>query len=504
MMKRWALALLALTVLITPALNATPTRVMTIDNGNLIAPDDYDATYYYSLAPHFKNHWYADVYGGTGKSVGWAFLDLDVAGTLVIWWNKPFEGGALYDAVIANNGGLGMNATDFGVNSVAASEAKELRVKAPDNKLALGYAYELSDALNLGFCFRLAQLNQTQDESSEDGTGGSTIFAGAKGTSAATYQGSYYSGLGLGINKYSNTQASSGMVLSPQFSYTGESILLDTKFDMVWTGIANKHTEDLRDVGGTVSGTLTQTLKDKGTMSWYVKPRLRYALDQSSSIVLRGTYGVLDLSNEHRVTGSFSGAGLSTIQKSGYDHVDFDQALTVTQYDFILGLLKTWDKGKNLVVLGAGLNGQSAKVLDRTFQQSATAVTYNDLVKKSVVDVTASNFAVPVVMGTELSLNSWCKGRAMITRNFFTGASTATKSETFNSSGTLTAKSTTNTGSDLGAGWVFASGFGLNFGQLSWDIALNTGALSSGTATQVATTEGFINPIYQSSFTYEF
>ncbi len=65
--------------------------MLTTDNLNQIVPDDWDATTYYSLSPNFKNHWYADSYP-SGKSLGWAFVDIGI-GTLVVWYNKPFEGG---------------------------------------------------------------------------------------------------------------------------------------------------------------------------------------------------------------------------------------------------------------------------------------------------------------------------------------------------------------------------------------------------------------------------
>ena len=72
MKKFLALALLA-AILLGPGLaHATDTRLLTVDNMNQIVPDDWDATTYYSLSPHFKNQWYADQYS-TGKSLGWAF-----------------------------------------------------------------------------------------------------------------------------------------------------------------------------------------------------------------------------------------------------------------------------------------------------------------------------------------------------------------------------------------------------------------------------------------------
>src|SRR6185436_11117680 len=104
--------LFGLVLLLAPlALQATPTRLLTIDNMNQIVPDDWDATTYYSLAPHFNNHWYADTYAN-GKSFGWTCLDVNI-GTRVIWYNKDVGGGPAYELAVANTT-LGLsNTTPF-------------------------------------------------------------------------------------------------------------------------------------------------------------------------------------------------------------------------------------------------------------------------------------------------------------------------------------------------------------------------------------------------------
>ena len=486
MKKTLLLALLALAPL---ALHATPTRLITTDNMNQILPDDWDATTYYSLSPNFKNHWYMDAYP-TGKSLGWAFVDIGI-GTLVVWYNKPFEGGALYDASVAFTG-IGLSNTAFATDVVNAWEPREKRIKTPDNKIALGYALPVTDSLNLGLCFRLAELNLTKDAQNQDGNGGSGAIFGASSGYQTTLGSAAYNG--LNVIKYANTETSNGLVISPQFSYAGDSFSLDFKFDMVWSNIDNKHSEDL--INGANSGTVTQSLKDKGRMSWYARPKLRYMLDNSSSLVLRVSYGQLDLSNEHRVKGSFSGAGFSAQELAGYDLMDSSQDLGITQADATLGLLKTWNKGREMVLWGLVPSYQLAHVVSTTYQGKAAATTYSDVVKLSLNDVSETTWQLPLVMGTELGVAPWCKVRGVIQRNLFSSDAVKTAKDGFNSSEVQTSHNTTSTSSDFATGWVFNTGWGLSFGQFGWDTAINTTFLGS--------TAAFSNPLYQSSFTYEF
>jgi hypothetical protein len=480
---------LLLALLVPRILPATPTRILTIDNGNMIVPDDWDATYYYSRSPAFNNHWYIDTYAN-GKSLSWAFLDINI-GTLVVWFNKEYEGGALYSALATNGAGLGFSATDFSTDVSTAWEPRENRLKAPDNKLALGLAVPVMDSLTLGLCFRLAQLTNIKNFDNQDGTGGPVSLS----ISSATYEGTLYPA--LYVNKYGNTQSSDGLVISPQISFDTDRFSFDAKYDMVWSGIDNKHTEEVSDGLGTRSGTITQTLKDKERLSWYLKPKLRFMLNDRSSLMLRGTLGHLDLSADHRVAGTFSGSAFSAAQLAGYDHIDATADMGIDQWDLFGGWLNTWDGGKNLVVIGVGGNGQTAKVLATQYQQKAGGSSYNDLTAQSVTDVTDTKWAVPLVMGTELTLNKWLKGRGMVSRNLFTLANTKTVVETFNSAGVKQSRKAGEVGSDYGPGWVLGTGFGMNFGQLSWDIALNTGFLAANNTV-------FTNPLYQSSFTYEF
>jgi hypothetical protein len=297
------------------------------------------------------------------------------------------------------------------------------------------------------------------------------------------------------VNKYTNAQDENALLFSPQFSYQGESVAMDFKFDMFWPTVDNKHSEDV--FNGSDTGSVTQTLKDKGRMNWFAKPKLRYSLNPTSSLVLRGSYGKLDLSTEHRVKGSFSGTFTGNLANS-YDLKDSDNEFGVDLWDAFLGVVKTWDKGKGLVVWGVGANGTTVKTLATSYQTRSGATVYEDTVKAQVNDVTDTKIAVPVLIGSELSLAPWCKVRGSVQRNFFTATSTKTVAENYLADGTLSDRKNSAVSSDFGKDWAMNTGFGFNFGQFSWDTAMNLGFLASPAAT------GFINPLYQSSFTYEF
>jgi hypothetical protein len=199
------LVLLLMLILAGAPLAATPTRILTIDNGNQIVPDDWDAVYYYSLAPNFKNHVYFDTYSN-GNSFGWAFLDTGF-GTVVLWWNKPFEAGGLYSAAVANGGALGYSSTAFATNLAQAWEPKEKRILAPDNKLALGYALPVNESLNLGFCLRVATLDDVAEAEKRDGAGAPSAYGASLG-SLVDGVGGYYNAQNTW--KYANRQAANG------------------------------------------------------------------------------------------------------------------------------------------------------------------------------------------------------------------------------------------------------------------------------------------------------
>jgi hypothetical protein len=414
-------------------------------------------------------------------------------GTLVVWYNKPFEGGTLYDAASGLSSLLGVTETAFSTTLVNSWEPREKRIQAPDNKIALGYALPVTDDLNLAVCFRYATLDNTNNNQNLDGNGNpGAVFGPSAG---------YESGLGgqyalMSTTAYTNTQMSNGMVVSPQFSYMGSSIDLDFKFDMIWAGVNNTHTEDLTD--GTDTGSITQTLKDQGRLSWYARPKLRYMLDNNSSVVLRVSYGKLDLSTLHHVTGSFSGALLTPEEAAGYDLTDQDQELGITQWDGTFGLLKTWNKGKDLILWGVVPSGQTVNLLATSYQTSGSGSTYSAVARQTQQTTTATTWQVPIVMGTEISIAPWCKARSVIQRNLFASSLTNTETDHYSNTDVLTSRGLSSVSTDFNPGWVFNNGFGFDFGQFSWDTALNLNFLAAANSTV------FVNPLYQSSFTYEF
>lgn len=471
-------------------LSATPTRLLTVDNLNQVVPDDWDATTYYSLSPNFQNHWYADVYDD-GRNFGWAFLDIKI-GTLVIWYNKDFEGNPVFDTAAAKST-IGLNKTAFGTNLVNAVEPREYRLQDPDTKLGLGYAYPLLEDLTLALCFRLAQVDNSNETSVQ--LGGPSDLGRSTGYSV--------NGAVLGANFASVThvshvkdaQSENAILLSPQFSYNADRFTIDAKFDMFWPTVNNRHDEDVFE-NATNYGSTTQTLKDRGKMNWFAKPKLRYMLDRESSLVLRASYGKLDLGTDHRVKGDFQGSfgALS----NGYEFNDATQDCTLDLIDSFLGYVKTWDKGRDLVTCGVGFNQTTVRALGSTYQLRGGASSYNDVVLASSSDLSDVSWAVPVMLGGELSLTNWAKARAVLQRNFFTNDDSKTVTKTYDDQGVALTQRTSESTTDFGKGWAFNTGFGLSFGSFDWDTALNLGSLASPNGT------GMVNPLYQSSFTYAF
>lgn len=480
---------LAMALLLGGALRATPTRILTIDNGNLIVPDDWDATYYYSLAPNFKDHLYFDQYAD-GHGFGWAFLDLKLA-TLVLWFNKPFEGGGLYDAAIANGGPLGYSSTPFSSVLVQAWEPKETRLRAPDNKIALGLAVPVSNSLTLALCFRYAELYDRSDSRSQDGNG-DPLAVGASLGSLVDGSGGYYSAM----DNWDRTdiQSATGLLLAPQFSYFGERFTLSAKADFLWAGVDNEHAEGLVSAAG--AGSLSQSLKEKGTLSWSLKPHFRYSLNANDSLVLRGEYSQLGFNTEHRVVGHFAGSGFSSIQAAGFDHADATQDLKAVPWQAVLGYTHGFDRGKSIVVLGAALKGETDTVLDRSYQIRNSPSSYDDLVRLQRVDATVNSLAVPVFMGAEIDLKPWVKVRGMVSRHFYDLVQTDSVTETYDATDALSSRVQSRSSVDSGKGWDVALGFGLDLGSFNWDTAVNAGFLASPDGA------AFSDPIYQSSLTY--
>jgi hypothetical protein len=470
-------------------LKATPTRLLTVDNMQQVVPDDWDATVYYSLSPHFQGHWYADSYAN-GKDFGWAFLDIKI-GTLVLWFNKDFEGDPLYDGLVAKNS-IGINNTGFSNNTFNSVEPREDRIQDPDTKIGLGYAYELLDSLNVALCFRYAQQNNTLESSGD--AAGSPMNLGFSSAYSTSGLGGAFASVSQ-VSHAKDSQAENAILLSPQFSYTGSKFTLDCKFDMFWPTVNNRHDEDVFQ-NAVNHGSTTQTLKDRGAMNWQLKPKLRYMLSDDSSVVLRGAYDKLDLSTDHRVSGSFSGSYASLA--NSYDFKDASQDFTLDELDGFLGLVKTWERGRDLVTCGVGFTQTTLKALGSSYQIRGGASAYDDTVLASTQEGQDVQWVVPVMLGGEIGLSPWAKARAVVQRNFFSSDDSKTVTKTYDNQGTLSSQRTTEATGDFDKGWAFNGGFGFSFGSFNWDTALNLGTLSSPNGT------GFVNPLYQSSFTYAF
>jgi hypothetical protein len=462
---------------------ATPTRVLAIDGQNQLVPDDWDAVYYYSLAPNFKNHFYVDVYpDGTGSA--WAFLDVSL-GTLVIWWNKAYEGKGLFDAHSGIGNGLGLSALSLDATAANPWEPLEKRLLSPDSKLALGWGMPVTDGLNLGFCLRYAQSDLVRDSSAQSG-------AAAFGASAGAYQGSEYAG--FNTTAYQNRQSSSGWILVPQLSYAAEKLTFDGKVEFILQDVANRHEESLDD-GGSAVGTLTHELLDRPKMAWHAKGKLRYQAAPEFSWVLRGDYGVLGLDLEHRVKGAFSGA-LSARQLAGFDHVDASQAFSLKPWSAMLGAVKSLERGKHLLVLGIGANGATSLTRTESFQPRSGGAGIDALAPASVAETATEAWAVPLIFGGEATLASWCRARLHVSRNFFAGERTLKSAETYDATGALIGRVSGENGSSESAAWAFNSGLGLQYGRFAWDALLSTQVLAGAGA--------FSDPLLQSSFTFTF
>ena len=229
-------------------LGATPARVADLDAGNQVVPDDTDATVYYSLSPHFLNHWYADYHSdpvyGDGAGTAWAFINVGL-GDLVVWWNKSLDAAPLYEAAVQDAAPLGLTATPLAADTLDAWEPKEDRIALPDYKVALGWALPVSDALALALCFRLGEA----DASRGAGQGAGQLLGTTSTPSTAAYMGTLYPA--MQATGYSDTQGSTAILASPQFTWYGERWELDGKADFMWNSIENVHSESVANAAGT-------------------------------------------------------------------------------------------------------------------------------------------------------------------------------------------------------------------------------------------------------------
>jgi hypothetical protein len=463
-------------------LSATPTRVMVLDNSNGLVPDDTDATRFYHIAPNYKDHVYLNL-SNSGTAVGWAFLDIKY-GTLILWWNKGTAGQNLFDALGQNNS-LGYQELDLMSNTGNAHAPLEGWVKAPDAKISAGWAYNATDALNLALCVQWSELDQHRD---------APTIAGMP-RSMTRYLSTSYSN-DLTVTSYANTQNSGGMVLAPSFGYSGKSFSLDAKYHLEWNNINNSHTENVRDGGGTMSGTVTQGLKDKGVLSSGPMARLRIPMGEGS-VVLRGLLLNQNLSTQHTQKGVFSGSGfLNPDELAGFDHVDAEENLSIQTWEGILGFVEPFNESKAMLVVGVGANGINSDQEDILYtpRTGGLSIKYNDLVRQTRSDLSSESLDVPFLIGAEAEISRWAKARGVLSRNVWSKTQAQVVNESFNTSNGNMASQAINQTTSENNNWVFGAGLGLSAGSLSWDMAVNTSFLgSSGT---------LANPILQSTLTW--
>jgi hypothetical protein len=471
---------------------ASPTRALTLDSQQMLIADDFDATIYYHLAPNFKNHLYVDVLNG-GGSVGWAFLDVKY-GTLVLWWNKEAGATPLFEGVAQGNT-LGYQARDLAANTGNAHAPLEGWIRAPETKLSGGYAMALTDRINLGLCAQWASLNQSRDAAATDASGAPLFSAALPSQSRYFSSPGYYQN--LSVTSYKNMQVSNSLGTAVSLGIQAERYALDIKGETLMNSLNNSHEEKISDAGGTMQGTVTQGLKDKGTLSWLTMGKLRVPFDDGA-LVLRGGYFNFDLSTQHTQTGSFSGSAFANAdQLAGFDHVDADEAYSVKKWDAMIGWTQGFDKNRSMVVLGIGMNSQLVRQDDTLYapKSGGPTVKYNDLSKLSRSETVTESMALPLVMGAEMEIAKFAKCSGSVMRDVIGSSMTKVTTETFDSSnGNLTARTTTQSGSDLNSGWQFNTGLGLYFGSFSWDFAVNSAFFASS--------GGWVNPAYQSTLSW--
>ena len=208
-----------------------------------------------------------------------------------------------------------------------------------------------------------------------------------------------------------------------------------------------------------------------------------------------------DFSTQHLQKGSFSGSGFANADElAGFDHVDAEQNYTILSWEAMAGWVQGFDKGKNILIFGAGLNSLSTHTENILYtpRTGGPTIKYNDLVKASRSNLQSDVMVLPVLMGGEVELSHWCKGRGVVSRNFWSSSSDKAVSQSFSSlNGLLQSQLATDSATDLTTAWTFNTGLGLNFGAFTWDLALNTAFLASPGG-------GLVNPASQTTLEWAF
>jgi hypothetical protein len=497
MLKR---SLLALAMALAPlGLHASPTRALTLDDQQMLVPDDYDATIYYHLAPYYNNHLYVDV-TDDGTQRGWAFLDIK-AGTLVLWWNKESEAKGVFDTLASGNK-LGYQALDLGSNTGNAQAPLEGWIGAPQVKASVGYAYQFSEAFSAALCLQYGTLDQTRNSSSMDG-GSNTVLAPGAPLSLARYMtmgAGYYTD--LSVSSFSNTQSSSELALAPSIGINASDFALDLKAEAMYNHINNQHQETVADSGGDMQGSITQGLRDEDKLSWLAMGKLRVPL-REGNLILRGGYFDYDFSTQHTEQGSFSGSGFANSgQLAGFGNVngpqvDAEENLIIRNWNAMLGWTEGIDKVQGTWVIGLGVNGSSVSQEDILYQprNNGGTINYDDLVRQTRNNSQADTLAMPLVMGTEVVLAKFMRCRGSVSRNFYYSGTTSTAVDSYNiATGNLSSQQVSQNNSDQNAQWNVNAGVGFYFGAFIWDIAVNDAFLGSE--------DGLANIAYQSTLTW--
>lgn len=463
---RFLLALLP-AFLPAPPASATPARVNALDGGNFLVPDDWDVLNYYSLVPEFTNHLYF-YYPLDRKPYGWGMYDAGAAGSFILWINRTAGTAPIFGAArTLSTLGFSNRDLDATVGGVADWDPKDGRIAIPDVRLSVGWGRRFGDALNAGLCIQWAGTDETHTDAATGGGSplGTLSDAGFVGT---------YNLFSASVTGFEQRQRSSSFVIGPSVSIKGEGYAVDLYGAYIALGVDNRWNVTLApDAGaGFDRGAVTRTLAFDGGASFQARGRVMVPLTDAVTLAVNGAFTSLDLSTERRLSGSFSGAGLSAVQAAGIDHADATETLTAAPWSGVAGLVtRTRDY---LVVIGLGVNGSSIEVADATRTPRAGGATLNDTVVAATAATTIDNLNVPMILGVEYTMTRWLKLRAVGQRNVLgrTTVETATTTDA-DADGTTDATTATTTETSGIRDWVFRLGFGLANERIGWDVLFN-------------------------------
>lgn len=446
---------------------ATPARVNSLDGGNFLVPDDWDVVNYYSLLPEFTNHLYF-YYPLDRRPYGWGMYDAGGAGSFIIWINRGPGTAAIFGAA-GSLSSLGFSNEELGDTEPGEGpwDPKDGRIAVPDVRFSVGWGRRFGDGLSLGLCTQLAGTEES-DRGSTAGTG--TVLGALSDPSLAARYALFTSS----VTGFEQHQRSSSFVLGPSVSLRGESFTVDAYAAYIRLGVDNSWNVTLQpDPGaGFDRGAVTRTLEFDGSASWQARGRFMMPLTDETTLAVHATYTSLDLSTTRRVSGSFSGAGLTAPQAAGLDHTEAVETLTAAPWAGVAGLVTR--RHDYVVVLGIGANGSAITVDDRTRSPRAGGATLNDTVESGRSTTTVDNLNLPLILGVEYAATRWLKLRAVGQRNILGTQTTKTDTASdANADGTpdVTTASTTETAGIRD--WIFRLGVGVANDRIGWDVLFN-------------------------------